>query len=287
MEKDVTPKYEFESALQRRFRQQQEAAVAAAAAVAVPRLAGEERADDDDRMSIDEEEVTPGQVRISATVTPRTASATAPTTTSVSNFNPTANNHTSIPGTATTFKLRSRETLVLQGEYTLRVLAGTISIYGTTLGPESGTNVVYAPITHALPVIEALKSEKRRLDGETFDAIIAVGCSDSGLKDVGRICPLFGRIWKPPGVESEDTFYPVRYLNLLLHKIIIPLIIFLVNRYSKSPHQLPSHQSSQSQNIGRNYSQNLPPPHPIPHLHQSSSSPDQNLPENLHSLDSS
>ncbi|KAI5790613.1 hypothetical protein DFH27DRAFT_603036 [Peziza echinospora] len=208
VEKDVAPKYEFESALQRRFRQQQEAAVAAAAAVAVPGLAGDEQ-EDDDRMSIDEEEVTPEQRRTSATVTPRTAPVTAPTATPVSNFNPTADNYTSIPGTATTFKLRSRETLVIQGEYTLRVLAGTVSIYGTTLGSESGTNVVYAPITHALPVIEALKSERRRLDGEKFDAIISVGCSNSGLKDVGRICPLFGRIWRPPGVESEDTFYPL------------------------------------------------------------------------------
>lgn len=57
---------------------------------------------------------------------------------------------------------------------------------------------------------------------EGFDAEILVSSPvlKSGLRDVGKLCPMFGGIWAFPGIgkqnEDVEMFFPVslRYLGL-------------------------------------------------------------------------
>ncbi|KAK6516677.1 Polynucleotide 5'-hydroxyl-kinase grc3 [Arthrobotrys conoides] len=139
----------------------------------------------------------------------------------VSNFVQTEENHGYDTQTLeTTVKLRRGETFVIQGEYRVSVISGNISIYGAILETSASIDVI-APSTQALPVIEcAPKSKKRKVekparkDGE-YDAIFSLHSTQSGLNDVGRICPRFDRIWKPPLTstvvksKAADSFTPI------------------------------------------------------------------------------
>ncbi|KAF8431848.1 hypothetical protein BGX38DRAFT_1277063 [Terfezia claveryi] len=132
--------------------------------------------------------------------------------TQISSFVPTEIN-TAVykPGLSVKYSLKASETLVFQGEYSLRVLSGSIQVYGATLTPSSGTHEVWAPSTHALPVIEALPSKRERKiqekDGE-FDTEIVVSKFNSGIRDIGRLWPMFGGVWAPPNTSNkEDTYH--------------------------------------------------------------------------------
>lgn len=132
--------------------------------------------------------------------------------TQISSFVPTEIN-TAVykPGLSVKYSLKASETMVFQGEYSLRVLSGSIQVYGATLTPSSGTHEVWAPSTHALPVIEALPRKTgdkvQEKDGE-FDAEIVVGKFNSGIRDIGRLWPMFGGVWAPPNTTNkEDTYH--------------------------------------------------------------------------------
>ncbi|KAK6509400.1 Polynucleotide 5'-hydroxyl-kinase grc3, variant 2 [Arthrobotrys musiformis] len=123
----------------------------------------------------------------------------------LSNFVQTGDNYVYNTQTSeTVVKLRRGESLVIQGEYRVLVTSGGISICGAILETSASIDVI-APSTQALPVIEcAPKSKKRKVDkaaarkdGE-YDAIFTLRNTQSGLNDIGRICPRFDRIWKPP-----------------------------------------------------------------------------------------
>lgn len=93
---------------------------------------------------------------------------------------------------------------------------------GATLTQLSGVQTIYAPSTHSLPVIECAikkgkKGERKGGAAGEFDAEILVGSpeSNSGLRDVGKLCPMFSGIWTPPGSvrqsECVQTFFPVSF----------------------------------------------------------------------------
>ncbi|KAK6536394.1 Polynucleotide 5'-hydroxyl-kinase grc3 [Arthrobotrys megalospora] len=120
----------------------------------------------------------------------------------------------------TTVKLRRGESLVIQGEYRISVIGGSISICGAILEASASLDIV-APSSQALPVIEcAPKSKKRKVDkiaskdGE-YDAIFSLQSTQSGLNDIGRICPRFDRVWKPPLTstvvksKASESFTPI------------------------------------------------------------------------------
>lgn len=135
----------------------------------------------------------------------------------VSSFIPTEKNTIRTPGISTTYHLRAQETLVIQGEYTLRTASGSIRIYGATLTPESGTVIVFAPSTHALPVIEAVIQARRyeskpSEEEKECDAVVVVGCHTSGIREMGKICPLFRSVWLPSTprtaiTDQKDSFH--------------------------------------------------------------------------------
>ncbi|KAK6349972.1 Polynucleotide 5'-hydroxyl-kinase grc3 [Orbilia brochopaga] len=127
----------------------------------------------------------------------------------VSNFTQTGDNYVYNAGTEeTTFKLRRGESIVIQGEYRVSVISGAITICGAVLDSSSSALDVVAPSTQALPTIEcAPKSKKRKVDtrdGE-YDAVFSVQSLQTGLSEVGRICPRFDRIWRPPVTTTTIT----------------------------------------------------------------------------------
>lgn len=115
--------------------------------------------------------------------------------------------------------IKSIQNLVILGEYDLQVIKGAVTVAGATLTKSSGVQTVYAPLTQSLPAIECGgKRERKSKDGKNdggFDAEILVSnpVLNSGLRDVGKLCPIFGGIWTLPGNgrQSEDveTFFPV------------------------------------------------------------------------------
>ncbi|KAF3942130.1 hypothetical protein ABW19_dt0206162 [Dactylella cylindrospora] len=112
------------------------------------------------------------------------------------------------------------QTLVVQGEYKLSVLSGTISIGGSILSTSTSLDVI-APTTQALPVIEcAQRSKKRKLEKASneeggYDAVFALQSIYTGLSEIGRICPKFDRIWRPPltsttvQMADSESFSPI------------------------------------------------------------------------------
>ncbi|EWC48231.1 hypothetical protein DRE_02335 [Drechslerella stenobrocha 248] len=125
----------------------------------------------------------------------------------VSSFTQTEDNYVYVPETGGTIvSLRQGESLVVQGEYRITVISGAVAICGAVL-EASGSLDVIAPSSQALPVIEcAPKSKKRRVGnrngGSEFDVVFSMWSIHSGLGDVGRICPRFDRIWKPPRLTT-------------------------------------------------------------------------------------
>jgi hypothetical protein len=111
------------------------------------------------------------------------------------------------------------KTLVLVGEYEVTVAKGSITICGAIISPDSGPQVVFAPTTHALPVIEATRtrsereSKRKPTDQVEYDVEIVISSHYSGLSNVGQLCPLFGGIWTSAAAASEKiagaTFCPV------------------------------------------------------------------------------
>ncbi|KAF8423825.1 hypothetical protein EV426DRAFT_711063 [Tirmania nivea] len=128
--------------------------------------------------------------------------------TQISSFIPTeGNTEVYKPGLSMKYGLNANETIVLQGEYSLRVLSGSVQIYGATLTPSSGTHRIWAPSTHALPVIEALPSKRGDRVQEKkggVDAEIVVGRFNSGIRDIGRVWPMFGGVWAPPNATNKE-----------------------------------------------------------------------------------
>lgn len=92
-----------------------------------------------------------------------------------------------------TLKLQQDETVTFVGEYDLRVITGLVVVYGAVLRPSDKSHRMYAPSTHALPIITAK-------GGVAEIVIVSTGPSLSGL---GKLSPLWGRIWN--GQNPKDS----------------------------------------------------------------------------------
>lgn len=112
-----------------------------------------------------------------------------------------------------TLRLQQDETATFVGEYDLRVITGLVVVYGAVLRPSDKSYRVYAPSTHALPVITAKGGNAE---------IVAVS-SGPALTGLSKLSPLWGRIWsgqnaKDPEAAEEDvtrSFALVRRLETL------------------------------------------------------------------------
>ncbi|KIW89473.1 uncharacterized protein Z519_09629 [Cladophialophora bantiana CBS 173.52] len=93
-------------------------------------------------------------------------------------------------------KLSRGQKCVVLGTYTLWVKQGSISVYGAILNATTAVYRVYAPVTHALPSIEAVSSS----------AELQLESLDDGIRDL----PYVGQrgMWVPFGVKpSTSSFY--------------------------------------------------------------------------------
>ncbi|KAK3671434.1 Polynucleotide 5'-hydroxyl-kinase grc3 [Recurvomyces mirabilis] len=81
--------------------------------------------------------------------------------------------------------LRNNHSIVCVGEYDLEVQKGLVTVYGATLHPDSGTQRIYAPSTHALPRIIARRNGTK----------LRVSHVKSTIAKLAKLSPLFRNIW--------------------------------------------------------------------------------------------
>jgi polynucleotide 5'-hydroxyl-kinase GRC3/NOL9 len=107
---------------------------------------------------------------------------------------------------------------VILGQYDLSVRKGQVTLMGATLPPSKVSHHVYAPSSHALPVIRCLATD-------VYGADIRLRQCDNGLRSLDALSPLYGKLWNdncgPLGAEyqhilggrKESTFQIVRCLQ--------------------------------------------------------------------------
>jgi hypothetical protein len=102
---------------------------------------------------------------------------------------------------------------VLAGTYKIAVTKGTICIAGSIISEGAPLQTVYAPMTHALPVIEARPSLNLNRRGDEKEGTMSKASDiteftitnhESGLSELSRILP---GVWKT--VSPGFSFSPV------------------------------------------------------------------------------
>lgn len=92
-------------------------------------------------------------------------------------------------------KLKADETATFVGEYDLEVISGIVVVYGAAIRAGDKPHRIFAPSTHALPVLTAK-------GGAAEIAIISTGLSMVGMN---RLSPLWGRIWNARDTREGDA----------------------------------------------------------------------------------
>ncbi|KAK4549183.1 hypothetical protein LTR36_007641 [Oleoguttula mirabilis] len=114
---------------------------------------------------------------------------------------------------ALTVTYHSGESVTCIGEYDLQVLRGIATVYGIAVHPNSGPQRVYAPSTHALPRVAALR------DGTT----IRLSHVGSSLRRLEKLSPLFRNVWAKP-TEQDRSFTVLRTAaEDELQRVLFPL----------------------------------------------------------------
>ena len=83
------------------------------------------------------------------------------------------------------------ETLVVLGQFDLRVRRGEVTFLGATLRSSQTIHRVFISSTHSLPYIKCNSS----FDRPQEDAEVEISNCNSGIQLLERIAPQFGRIW--------------------------------------------------------------------------------------------
>lgn len=95
------------------------------------------------------------------------------------------------------YALRQNDTLCFVGHYELHTLSGAVAVYGATV--VAGSHVqIFAPATHALPTIVCL----------TPTATIEIRQSVSHIQALGRVSPLYRRIWTQSSKDRRNSRIP-------------------------------------------------------------------------------
>ncbi|KAF2084548.1 hypothetical protein K490DRAFT_48857, partial [Saccharata proteae CBS 121410] len=104
----------------------------------------------------------------------------------LSTWTPTKKNVISETSHGWLVRLKYKQTIVNLGKYEVRVLEGVIILYGAILRPLHGFQRVFAPSTHALPVIQCVSPYGAELEIKS--------CEDT-ISRLERLSPLYGRLW--------------------------------------------------------------------------------------------
>ena len=93
------------------------------------------------------------------------------------------------------------QSLTLIGQYDIWVRKGVISLFGAVLPASSKLYRVYAPATHALPVLKSVANPYGRY-GEPAEIRI-ISCK-SRIRMLEDLSPEFGRLWNEPVDERRS-----------------------------------------------------------------------------------
>ncbi|KAI0439129.1 hypothetical protein F4803DRAFT_564744 [Xylaria telfairii] len=114
----------------------------------------------------------------------------------LSNFRPLKDNFRKRSNGVAQLKLNEGERLVILGGYGVRVESGEVTIYGATLKTSQAVSWVYAPQSHALPVIRCTSYATLELHPHP--------CTQE-LKDLELLSPLFRKVWcEGPSSTTND-----------------------------------------------------------------------------------
>ncbi|KAK7204405.1 hypothetical protein BZA70DRAFT_280671 [Myxozyma melibiosi] len=128
------------------------------------------------------------------------------------------------------YALAHSETLVIQGQYSVRVLKGTLSLYGASLTPSSTFHQVFAPTSSALPILSArITDDDNNIDNSNLiseiksllpkhtrpttaqlqpllqrPCIIAVKSTHTGIEGIDRIIGNGSSIWTPSNKQPDS-----------------------------------------------------------------------------------
>ena len=111
----------------------------------------------------------------------------------LSTWIPTRTNYDKLDQGSFRVRLEADDTLCFIGEYCVQVLAGSIAFYGAVLEAGCQTYTIFAPSTHDLPLFEC----KSNYATAVFKSI------DTGLRTLGRLSPLFSKIWNVKISDEE------------------------------------------------------------------------------------
>ncbi|KAK7527951.1 uncharacterized protein IWZ02DRAFT_414144 [Phyllosticta citriasiana] len=111
----------------------------------------------------------------------------------VSSWAPSSENVSKHNSNGMTVRLAPGQTLASVGIYDILVKRGVVAFYGAILraGPQALTYRVFAPATHALPVIQCLSPDGAEVELKSVT---------SQLPLMEKLSPLYGRLWK-----AEET----------------------------------------------------------------------------------
>lgn len=117
----------------------------------------------------------------------------------LSSFRPNNDNVTILSERAMAVCLKPGESLTLVGQFDLRIKTGAASIYGAKIvaGPASYT--IYAPASHSLPSIVCWPQSSTEIE-------ISKSGNDT-LKSLGKISPLYRRIWDNSSTPFSGALY--------------------------------------------------------------------------------
>jgi polynucleotide 5'-hydroxyl-kinase GRC3/NOL9 len=91
---------------------------------------------------------------------------------------------------------KNAQRFVVLGSFGIKVLHGEVTLAGATLRASENTFWVHAPQCLALPVIRTTEESRLELHNDP---------TSRGLRKLGRLSPLFRRIWNESGDTADGT----------------------------------------------------------------------------------
>lgn len=120
--------------------------------------------------------------------------------------------------TSSLLALAPGETVCLLGTYTITVLAGSVSLCGSTLSASSVSHRVFAPRSSPIPVIRCVSSDPSEFPSELPSSVkqaVPKGGSlvwleglRTHVEGLGRICRTFDGVFSPSRWQSGDNLIP-------------------------------------------------------------------------------
>ncbi|KAI5462307.1 hypothetical protein BGZ63DRAFT_354734 [Mariannaea sp. PMI_226] len=114
--------------------------------------------------------------------------------TQFSSFRPTKKNSRKRDGGIVEFRFEESERFMILGSYGIRVVRGEVTVAGAHLRPSDTIHWIHAPSCHAIPVLRSAENSGIELHPDP---------NSRGLRQLGRLSPLFRKMWNQPTDEAE------------------------------------------------------------------------------------